>query len=392
MTDERHDLVLLGATGFTGGLTAEYLARHAGEATRWAIAGRSIAKLESVRARLAAVNPACSSLPLLAADTADAGSIAALAASTRVLISTVGPYIQFGEPVVAACAAAGCDYLDLTGEPEFVDRMYLRYGAQAAESGARLVHSCGFDSIPHDLGALWTVAQLPDDVPIALSGYVRMRGTFSGGTWHSAVGIMAGLHQASVAARERRAREGVATVPPGRHVEGVRGQPHDEQAVGGWVLPAPTIDPQHILRSARALPEYGPKFSYSHYLYTGGLPAAIGIAGGIGLAACMAQFGPTRSLLLRLRDPGSGPSEAERARSSFAVRFVAQTPARRLVTEVSGGDPGYGETAKMLAEAALCLAFDELPQRSGQLTPAVAMGETLIARLQAAGIAFTVVE
>jgi short subunit dehydrogenase-like uncharacterized protein len=106
----------------------------------------------------------------------------------------------------------------------------------------------------------------------------------------------------------------------------------------------------------------------------------------------MAQFGPTRSLLLRLRDPGSGPSEAERARSSFAVRFVAQTPARRLVTEVSGGDPGYGETAKMLAEAALCLAFDALPQRSGQLTPAVAMGETLIARLQAAGIAFTVVE
>jgi short subunit dehydrogenase-like uncharacterized protein len=270
--------------------------------------------------------------------------------------------------------------------------MYLRHDARARETGARLVHSCGFDSIPYDLGALWTVAQLPDDLPIAMSGYVRARGTFSGGTLHSAVEIMGRLRQGAAVARTRRAKEGSETVPPGRRVRGVRGRPHDSADVGGWVVPAPTIDPQHVLRSARALPAYGPDFAYSHYLYTGGLPATVAVLSGVGLVAAMAQFGPSRSLLLRIRDPGSGPSEEQRARSSFSVRFVAETPGSRLVTEVSGGDPGYGETAKMLAESALCLAFDDLPERAGQLTPAVAMGEALIARLRAAGIGFSVVE
>jgi short subunit dehydrogenase-like uncharacterized protein len=392
MPDREHDIVLFGATGFTGGLTAEYLALHAGPDVRWALAGRNLRKLEAVRARLATRAPECGSLPLLAADASDAAALGSLARSTRVVISTVGPYIRFGEPLVAACAAAGCDYVDLTGEPEFVDLMYLRYGAQAQASGARLVHSCGFDSIPHDLGALWTVSQLPDDVPIVLSGYVRATGTFSGGTLHSAVGVMSRLRQGAAVARQRRRQEGVETVPPGRRVHGMRTWPRVVPEAGGWVVPAPTIDPVYVLRSARALPAYGPDFSYAHYLVTGGLPATAALIGGAGMVAGLAQLRPTRALLLRLRGPGDGPSAEQRARSSFTVRFVAQTPSRRLVTEVSGGDPGYGETSKMLAESALCLAFDQLPERAGQLTPAVAMGDTLIARLRTAGLGFAVVE
>ncbi len=391
MADERYDVVLLGATGFTGALTAEYLAAHAGSSTRWALAGRDTAKLAALRSRLTAVAAGCDPTALLEVDVGDPGSVRAMAESARVVITTVGPYIRYGEPVVAACAAAGCSYVDLTGEPEFVDRMYLRYGEQAAASGARLVHSCGFDSIPYDLGALFTVSQLGGGEPVSLSGYVRAGGTFSGGTLHSAVEIMGRLRQSAAVARERRAREGVGTVPEGRRVRGITGRPRIEPLAGGWVVPAPTIDPQHVLRSARALDVYGPDFSYSHYLVTGGLPATVGLIGGVGALAALAQIGPGRSLLRRVRAPGDGPSAAQRARAFFRVLFVAQTPGRRLITQVSGGDPGYGETSKMLAEAALCLAHDPLPARAGQLTPAVAMGQALIDRLVAAGIRFEVV-
>ena len=253
-----HDVVVFGATGFTGGLTAEYLAARAPESTSWALAGRNPAKLEATRARLANINPACAELDLLQADVDDPPSLRELAESTKVVISTVGPYIRYGEPLVAACAAAGTDYVDLTGEPEFVDEMWLRYHEQAEASGARLVHSCGFDSIPYDLGALFTVQQLPENVPISLEGYVRVGGSFSGGTYHSAILIMSRLREGRRVARERRERE---SRPAGRNVKGAPGKPHHSDFGGGWAVPFPTIDPQTVLRSARALDRYGPDFS-----------------------------------------------------------------------------------------------------------------------------------
>ncbi|MBV9425629.1 MAG: saccharopine dehydrogenase NADP-binding domain-containing protein [Solirubrobacterales bacterium] len=387
--ERQHDIVLFGATGFTGGLTAEYLAAHAPETTRWALAGRNREKLEGVRSRLATTNPRCAELPLLQAHTGDAAAIRDLADSTRVVISTAGPYILHGEPLVAACAASGTDYVDLTGEPEFVDLMWLRYHAQAERSGARIVHSCGFDSIPYDLGALFTVEQLPEGVPIALEGFVSARGTFSGGTFHSALEIMGRLRQAQRVAAQRREIE---PRPKGRRVRGIRGKPHEQSDAGGWVVPFPTIDAQNVLRSARALDRYGPDFSYSHYLVAGPLPVMAGIiAAGAGFVA-LAQLAPARDLLGRLKDPGEGPSPEQRAKGWFRVRMVARADGTRLVTEISGGDPGYGETSKMLAESALCLAHDELPERAGQLTPAVAMGDALLARLRNAGIEFKVVE
>jgi saccharopine dehydrogenase (NAD+, L-glutamate forming) len=172
-----YDVVLLGATGFTGRLTAEYLAEHAPVDCRWALAGRSTSRLEAVRADLAAVDPALADLPLVTSDVTDADSLRALAEQTRVVITTVGPYLHHGEPLVAACAEAGTDYVDLTGEPEFVDRMYLGYQDTAAASGARLVHCCGFDSVPHDLGVLFTMKHLPSGVPATVRGVVRAGGT-----------------------------------------------------------------------------------------------------------------------------------------------------------------------------------------------------------------------
>ena len=265
--------------------------------------------------------------------------------------------------------------------------MWLGYHEQAQRSGARLVHSCGFDSIPYDLGALFTVDQLPEGVPIALEGFVRAGGTFSGGTYHSAVHIMGRLRQGAMAARERRAAE-----PRGdaRRVKGVIGKPHRSELAGGWVVPFPSIDPQTVLRSARALPRYGPDFSYSHYLVAGSLPVLGGMMAGAGTVIALAQLPPTRKLLLKFKDPGDGPSEEQRAKAWFRVRFAGEGGGKRVLTEVTGGDPGYGETSKMLAESALCLAHDELPERAGQLTPAVAMGQALIDRLVRAGIQFRV--
>jgi short subunit dehydrogenase-like uncharacterized protein len=389
MPEREYDIVVFGATGFTGALTAEYLARNAPAGTRWALAGRNMSKLQDVRRRVAGSNPDQAELSLLQADVDDAASVRAVAEATKVVITTVGPYIRYGEPLVAACAAAGTDYVDLTGEPEFVDRMWLGYHDQAEQSGARIVHSCGFDSIPYDLGALFTVQHLPERVPISIDGFVRANGSFSGGTYQSAIEVASRLRQSASVARERRQREGSLN---GRRVKGVRGRPHADDFAGGWVVPFPSIDPLTVLRSARALERYGPDFRYSHYVVAGPLPMAVGLVGAAGAAIALAQLPPTRNLLRKIKSSGEGPSAERRAKCWFEFRLSARANGRVVHTQVSGGDPGYGETSKMLGESALCLAFDELPQRGGQLTPAVAMGDALITRLQSAGIEFKVLD
>ncbi|PWU43986.1 saccharopine dehydrogenase [Micromonospora globispora] len=387
--DRPYDLVLFGATGFTGGLTAEYLARHAPAGLRWAVAGRNPAKLAAVRDRLAAIDPALAGLPLLTADVTDPESLRAVAESARVVATTVGPYIHHGEPLVAACAAAGTDYLDITGEPEFVDLMYVRHHAEAVRTGARMVHACGFDSIPHDLGAWFTVKQLPSDVPITVDGFVRAGGRFSAGTYHSALTAFSRTAQMSRAAKERKA---VEPRPEGRRVRAVPGKVGRSKEIGRWAVPLPTIDPQVVRRSAAARPEYGPDFRYRHFAAVKRLPtvliAGVGLAGLVGLV----KLPPTRRWLLGRLSSGQGPSAEQRAKSWFTVRFVGTGGGRKVLTEVAGGDPGYDETAKMLAESALCLAFDDLPATSGQVTPVTAMGDALLDRLVNAGLTFRVLD
>jgi short subunit dehydrogenase-like uncharacterized protein len=382
------DLVLFGATGFTGGLTAEYLAAHAPNGCRWAIAGRSREKLLAVRERLAEINPLCADLELLVADVTDREALRAVVSRGRVVVTTVGPYLRYGEPLVAVCAETGTDYLDLSGEPEFVDRMYLDHHDTAVASGARIVHSAGFDSIPYDLGVLFTVEQLPEGVPLDVQGYVSASATFSAGTYHSAITAFSRLREMAAVARRRRQVEGR---PDGRTIRGAKGRPRFEKDADAWVLPAPTIDPQVVLRSARALERYGPAFRYAHYLAIKKLPVAAGVVGAVGAAVVLAQVPPTRKWLLSRMSSGDGPTRERRDKAWFRVRFVGAGGGCRVVTEVSGGDPGYGETAKMLAESALCLAFDNLPKTAGQVTTAVAMGDRLIERLVRAGLTFRVV-
>ncbi|MDD3763831.1 MAG: saccharopine dehydrogenase NADP-binding domain-containing protein [Nevskiales bacterium] len=384
-----YDIVLFGATGFTGQLTAEYLARHGGDKLRWALAGRNLDKLEQVRARLVDINAGCRDLALLEADIGDDASMRRIAQAARVVVTTVGPYIEYGEPLVRACADNGTDYVDLTGEPEFVDKMWLRYHESARASGARIVHCCGFDSIPHDLGVWFTVKQLPEGVPLRVQGFVRAGGQFSGGTLHSAVTAFSRLRQYAGISRQRRHEEGD---PVDRNVGSIHHGLRFERALGTWALPMPTIDPQIVRRSAAAIDRYGPDFRYGHFVQLKKISSVAKLVAGAGALFVGSQFRPTRERLLALRAPGQGPSEQQRNKGWFKVTFLGDGGGRHVRCEVSGGDPGYGETSKMLAESALCLAFDKLPNVAGVVTTAQAMGDALIERLQRAGIAFRVAE
>ncbi|WPW32587.1 saccharopine dehydrogenase NADP-binding domain-containing protein [Streptomyces atratus] len=386
-TQRPYDVVLFGATGFVGALTAEYLAAHAPTDCRWAMAGRNRAKLEKLREHLTAIDPRCADLPLLHADIDDEHSLRELAECTHVVATTVGPYVWYGEQLVAACAEAGTDYTDLTGEAEFVDRMYLEHDARARETGARLVHACGFDSVPHDLGAYFTVQQLPQDVPLTIDGFVRSNAVFSGGTFASALTAMSRGPHMLRAAQERRLHEPRLVA---RRARARLGAPHFSTQTGTWALPLPTLDPQVIERSARVLVRYGPDFRYRHFASVKQLPVALGGTAAIGALLGAAQVPAARSWLMDRYEPGKGPDAERRRRSWFTVRFVGRGGGHRVFTEVSGGDPGYDETAKMLAESALCLALDELPSTSGQVTTAVAMGDALLERLRAAGLRFRV--
>lgn len=381
--DRPYDVVLFGATGFVGILTAEYLAAQAPEGLRWAMAGRSREKLERLRDRL----PGGAGVGILEADVSEPASMRRLAEHARVVATTVGPYVTYGEDLVAACADTGADYLDLSGEPEFVDLTYVRHDARARETGARLVHACGFDSIPHDLGAYFTVQQLPQGVPLTVDGFVTADAMFSGGTFASALNQFSRGRQMLSAARDRARHEPRLM---GRRAQAPTGAPRFAKEVGAWAVPLPTIDPQIVRRSARALDRYGPDFRYRHYAAVRHLPVALGGVAAVGALATAAQLPPARRWLSDRLKPGEGPEPEKRAKSWFSVRFVGEGGGRRVFTEVAGGDPGYGETAKMFAESALSLAFDDLPPTAGQVTTAVAMGDALIERLRKAGITFRV--
>ena len=406
---KRFDVVLWGATGFTGALVAEYLAtHHRGGPLRWAIAGRSKAKLNRVREALCAVDPAASSLPVLIGDSDDRASLDAIAGDARVVISTVGPYTLYGSNLVAACVDAGTDYCDLTGETQFVRKMIDAHHTRAEASGARIVHCCGFDSIPSDLGTFMVETAMRErhGRPARVVRCLQASNGFavSGGT------VASMLESAREATTDRDVRRVLADpyslVPGGersrdqRDQLGVRWDPDFDQWSGPFALA--TTNSRVVMRSNALLGyAYGRDFRYGEAMSAGkgarGWLQATGMAVGTVAFFTAAAIPPTRWLLEKtvLPAPGDGPSKEARERGRFTTRFVAiadgdgeRPGTTRLFGAVHGmQDPGYGETAKMLSEAALCLALDErVPKRGGILTPAACMGGPLIERLRAAGM------
>jgi len=377
------DIVLFGATGFTGKLTAAHLARHAG-GLRCAIAGRNRSKLEQLQQQLGDV-------AIIQADTDDAASLARMAEQARVVVSTVGPYARFGEAVVAACVEQGAHYLDITGEPDFVSAVRKRHDAAARERKLVLVNCCGFDSMPADLGALYTVSQLPKGHRYTVEAFVQSHGRFSGGTWRSAINAFAqpAKRQPSKSGdRSRKARSAKKPRSNGR----INRRIHYRSEIAGWAVPMPVIDPLIVKRSSRALPDiYGEGFAYGQFLRLGSVSKVAALLGGVAAVYGLAQLPPTRRWLLAKHQSGSGPSEETRIESFFRVTFVGNSDAgHRVMTRVSGGDPGYDETSKMLAETALLLARTPAEELAvcGVVTPAHAFGHALIERLSDVGICF----
>ncbi len=401
MSEREFDLIVYGATGFTGRLVAEYLlsAYGAGGDVRWAIAGRNRNKLEAVRDGLGAPRD----LPLVAADAADPASLEAMAKRAKVVLTTVGPYQLYGEPLLAACVAAGTDYVDLCGEPAWMAAMIPRYEAQAKASGARIVFSCGFDSIPFDCGVLFLQQHAKQRLGGAaprVRGRVRtMKGGFSGGTIASMFATMeAAKRDPNLPALMRNPYALVSNPPSVRQPSGEAAL-HDSD-IDAWSAPfiMAVINTKNIHRTNALLDyAYGRDFSYDEMQIMGagaaGEKRAKAAVGQTKVQTALLAFAPTRALLRRfaLPKPGQGPSKHERETGSYEVLFVCDFPDGRSLRAVVAGDkdPGYGSTSKMISEAALCLARDVAQTPGGIWTPAAAMGEALIARLQAkAGLTF----
>ncbi|MCE9499361.1 MAG: saccharopine dehydrogenase NADP-binding domain-containing protein [Leptospira sp.] len=392
----KYDIVIFGATGFTGELTAKYLAgKMQSESFTFGIAGRDITKLNSLKNSLIQINPNCTGVGVIIADVNDAKSLLQMAKDTKVLITTVGPYLKYGDPVVRACIEGGSDYLDLTGEGEFVENVQRLYGAKARENKVKIVNCCGFDSIPADLGTYFTVKKLHSDEPIEVECFVSFSsnnpsplGQFysvSGGTWHSAIGFM----KTDELERQTRSCKLIASTATNHRIVGpIPVQFRMREQIYG--APLPFVDVEVVLRSAAALSDYGPDFKYGHYAAVSSTPKLLGGLLGAGALFALAQFEPTRNFLLNLRKPGEGPDREQRDSNSYILSFAGKCLSRKIKVEVRGGDPGYGDTSKMLGESALCLIHDrkELPEVYGVITPAVSMGEKLISRLDKVGITF----
>ncbi len=399
------DVIIWGATGFTGRLVAEYYLKQYGVEgeLKWAMAGRSQSKLEQVRAELGN-----DEVELIVADSHDKASLDAMTSRTKVICTTVGPYALYGDELVASCVENGTDYVDLAGETQWIRRMIDQHNEAAKASGARIVHCCGFDSIPSDMGVHFiqreAMAKKGEHCQMVKMRLKSAKGGFSGGTYASMNNVMA-------EAEKDPAIYKVLFNPYGLNPEGETSGPDKEdlksvkfdEDIDAWIMPfiMAAINTRVVRRSHALLGyPYGKDFQYDEAMVSGkGLAGRLkGYAGLVALGAMMA--GKPDSLYKKVLnkffpEPGEGPDQAEREAGFFNFTVVGKFKGgSKIVARVTGDrDPGYGSTSKMLGESAACLALDKkkTPKVAGMLTPSSAMGDALLERLQAnAGLNFTI--
>jgi short subunit dehydrogenase-like uncharacterized protein len=407
-SNKQYDLVVFGATSFVGQILTTYLVEHLGTNSdiSWAIAARSSAKLTELRD---SYGDSASQLPMIIADSHDEASLQAMCSQTRVIISTVGPYALYGELLVKTCAETGTDYTDLTGEAQWIKQMQDKYQQAAENSGARIVNSCGFDSIPSDMG-MFTLQQQAQEqfnhpMPHTKLRVKAIKGGASGGT----VASMIEAIKAAKADPKVRRQMGNPYLLCGKDhqyqqkAHSVKGPMFDKE-FNSWIAPfiMEAINSRIVLRSNALMGmAYGRDFTYSEGVLTGqgfkGRIGAIMSTLGFGALGLGLFFSPLRALLEKfvLPAPGEGPSPEAQLKGFFDLRlYGADNDGNHLMVKVTGDrDPGYGSTAKMLAQAGLCMAMDikKEDQAGGFLTPSTAMGGALVKRLEDhAGLTFTV--
>ncbi len=402
------DVIVWGATGFTGALVAEYLRDRYGVGgdLRWAIAGRSADKLDQLKKRL---GETCDALPVLQADSHDDASLRELAARTRVVITTVGPYALYGEKLVSACVESGTHYCDLAGETQFIRKMIDTYNDAARDSGARILHCCGFDSVPSDIGVwyLQTEARrLRGSTCNSIKLFVKAaKGSLSGGTYASMLNLMEeARHDRELA---RMIVDPYSLNPAGEREGPDKGEQQDirfSDDLKAWTAPFLMASVNvRVVRRSNALMGYpwGKDFRYDEAVLSGkgaaGWLKAAAMAAGLGALMAGASLDWSRNLLRKrfLPKPGEGPTREERESGFFKLVLTGQLPDGGVIkAHVSGDrDPGYGSTAKMLAECGVCLAQDDLDVGGGVWTPAAAMAAPLLDRLRAnAGLTFDIAD
>ena len=365
MVDKKYDIIVYGASGFTGKLICDYLYHHHDSKNlKWAIAGRNKSKLSSISKKY--------NIDLFVANSFDMDSLNLITAETKLIISVVGPYSLYGKKLIESCINNRCHYLDLTGEPDFVHFVEHNYSEKANNNNVILMNCCGFESIPPDIGTYYTIKKLKDQ-NAKVKTFLKTKGKISGGTWASFLNSFTSKKPI------------IKTSNKGEKVKKI----FYVKELKKWALIFPVID-KHIVRKSAKNLNYGKDFSFNEYILFNSLFKIIGLIISIGFIGFLAKFKFFRNWLTSFIPSGNGPNKEERRKHWFELKIFAYTKTEQIITTVSGGDPGYGETSKFISEMALCiiLDYDRLNSNKGVITPAQCGGDLMIERLINANIKF----
>ncbi len=376
MAQRKYDIILLGATGFTGQITAEYISRHAiKENITWAIAGRNKEKLEALHLSISGQKP-----DILVANIHDLEGLHEVVGQGHIVMNAAGPFALYGMPVINACILASTHYLDITGEPSFVAQVYDECFYKAEAQKVCIVNCCGFDSIPADYAAWLTAKALPNNTPKRLYGFVRTNATFSGGTLTTAINA---LHNDALKVSYK------TKIPKHPNAPKIPLKIHFNKDVNSWALPMPVVDPHIIKRGIYRMPQdYGTATSYAQFWLSKSFYKMVKTILPISIAMIGIKFKPFREMLLRKFQPGTGPDAERRSKSKFEVICIGKSGEKTAKTVFSGADPGYDETAKMFSQSAFVMN-EKIKNRTlkyGVLTPVEAFGNSLVLRLIKEGI------
>lgn len=382
--EKTYDIVLFGATGFTGQLIAKYIDQYSPhEKIRWAIAGRNRQKLEKLQNQLQGLI-----MPdIVIADIEEEESLDKMTSAASILMNAAGPFEWYGRKVVSACIKNKCNYLDITGEPEFITDIAEYYHNAAVNERLTIVNCCGFDSVPADLATWIAVKNLPQGKPIAARVFIRTNARFSGGTLITAVNA---IHRKLTGKRRPRKLK-----PKHPDAPAININIHKEKELKAWAIPMPVADIHIVKRSAFLMPEdYGYAFSYAQFFLKSSFYKMLRLIIPILTGMTMLRFKWFRNYLFKRFRPGKGPTDMQRAKAKFEVLCIARSSDKEVRVVISGGDPGYDETAKMFSESAFTLLgkIRTKSQNFGVLTPVVALGEDLVHRLKNKGINIDVIK
>ena len=361
---KKYDIVVFGGSGFTGRLVCDYLYNHKeSKKIKWAVAGRDKDKLSVIADKY--------SVDCIVADSFNISSLKEMCESTKLVLSTVGPYMLYGENLVYSCIEAGTHYLDLTGEPGFVVNIFKKYRAKAISNESIVMHCCGFESIPADVAVHESLKHF-DEENIDISFYLKTKGTISGGTWASFLNSVSSPNALikSKGTKSNKSKKFFYS-----------------DLFNRWVLLFPVVDKYIVNKSIRSLNKFS-RVSFNQYIIQKSLFSMISLVTGVLLISLVSRFSLFRKKLLNLIPSGHGPTADMRSKNWFKVIVIAESKSKKVTTTVSGGDPGYGETSKFISETALSIILnkDNLICDKGILTPMECTGDILTNRLKDAGI------